>query len=65
MGEVYSGLRGKKILERTTFEKGDSLQFLCLKLLGAVIKQLLVHLHEEFQCVVYQAVYRPVMKASC
>lgn len=30
----------------------DLLAFFCPELLGAVIKELLVHLHEEFECVV-------------
>lgn len=61
MGEVYLGSR-KKILERVTFERSNLLQFLCFKLLGAVIKELLVHLHEELQRVVYQAMYCPINK---
>lgn len=35
------------------------LEFLCFELLRAVIEEFLVHLHEEFQGIVYQAVYRP------
>lgn len=42
-----------------------SLQLLRFELLGAVVKQLLVHLHEQFQRVVYQAVYCPGSKARC
>ena len=39
--------------------KEHLLQFLCFELLGTVIKEFLVHFHEEFQGVVYQAVYCP------
>ena len=35
------------------------LAFLCPELLGAVVEQLLVHLHEEFQSIVDQPVDRP------
>lgn len=39
--------------------KDHLLQFLCFELLGTVIEEFLVHLHEEFQGIVYQAMYGP------
>lgn len=45
-----------------TWASGHLLEFLCFKLLGAVIEQFLVHLHEEFQGVVYQTMNCPVGK---
>lgn len=52
----------EKTLERVAFERSNLLQFLCFELLGTVVKQFLVHLHEEFQRVVDQAVYCPVSR---
>lgn len=37
----------------------DLLAFFCPELLGAVIEQLLVHLHEEFQSIVDQTMDGP------
>lgn len=42
----------------------DLLAFLCPELLGTVIKELLVHLHEQFQCIVDQAMDRPAMRGG-
>lgn len=54
-------LRSMKNNKRPPWNLGKEhlLQFLCFELLGTVIKEFLVHLHEEFQGVVYQAVYCP------
>lgn len=44
---------------QVTWQKPYSLLLLCLVLLCAVIKKLLVHLHEELQCIVDQPMNCP------
>lgn len=47
------------VTDSVPFQFCALLAFLCLKLLRAVVKQLLVHLHEEFKCIIDQPMNRP------
>lgn len=40
----------------------DSLLFLCLVLLCAVVKELLIHLHKQLECIIDQSMDRPATR---